>query len=43
MVSPTCLNQRVIVPSVTVSPSCGIVTSTMGSFLLNRSSEGYDR
>ena len=27
-VSPTCLNQRVIVPSVTVSPSCGIVTST---------------
>ncbi len=26
--SPTCLNQRVIVPSVTVSPSCGIVTST---------------
>ena len=27
-VSPTCLNHRVIVPSVTVSPSCGIVTST---------------
>src|SRR5262249_1176913 len=26
--SPTCLSQRVIVPSVTVSPSCGIVMST---------------
>src|SRR5205823_8929333 len=25
--SPTCFNQRVIVPSVTVSPSWGIVTS----------------
>ncbi len=25
--SPTCLNHFVIVPSVTVSPSCGIVTS----------------
>ena len=28
-VSPTFLNQRVIVPSVTVSPSCGRVTSAM--------------
>ena len=28
-VSPTFLNQRVIVPSVTVSPSCGNVTSAM--------------
>ena len=27
--SPTCLNHRVTVPSVTVSPSWGIVTSTM--------------
>src|SRR4051812_23555748 len=27
--SPTCLNHFVIVPSVTVSPSCGIVTSAM--------------
>ncbi len=27
--SPTFLNQRVIVPSVTVSPSCGNVTSAM--------------
>src|SRR4029078_7455983 len=27
--SPTCLNHLVIVPSVTVSPSCGIVTSAM--------------
>ena len=30
--SPTCLNQRVMVPSVTVSPSCGMVTSTTTSF-----------
>ena len=28
MVSPTCFNQRVTVPSVTLSPSCGIVTET---------------
>src|SRR4029078_874911 len=36
--SPTFLNQRVIVPSVTVSPSCGNVTSAMGVvFLLDRS------
>ena len=28
-VSPTFLNQRVMVPSVTVSPSCGSVTSAM--------------
>ena len=28
-VSPTFLNQRVIVPSVTVSPSCGSTTSAM--------------
>ena len=25
--SPTCFSQRVIVPSVTVSPSCGMITS----------------
>ena len=30
--SPTFLNQRVIVPSVTVSPSCGNVMSAMKSF-----------
>jgi hypothetical protein len=35
--SPGCFSQRVIVPSVTVSPSWGIVTST-ASFL--RSSRG---
>src|SRR5205085_3418573 len=29
--SPTCLNHLVIVPSVTVSPSWGIVTSAMQS------------
>ena len=29
--SPTCLNQRVMVPSVTVSPSWGIVISAIGS------------
>jgi hypothetical protein len=28
------LNHFVIVPSVTVSPSCGIVMSAMSSFLL---------
>jgi hypothetical protein len=27
IVSPTCFSQRVIVPSVTVSPSCGMITS----------------
>ena len=26
--SPTCLSQRVTVPSVTLSPSCGMVTVT---------------
>jgi hypothetical protein len=30
-VSPTFLNQRVMVPSVTVSPSCGRMTSAMRS------------
>ncbi len=34
IVSPTCLNHRVIVPSVTVSPSCGMVTSTRSTFSL---------
>ena len=33
-VSPTFLNHRVMVPSVTVSPSCGRVTSAM-TFLLS--------
>ena len=28
--SPTCLCHRMMVPSVTVSPSCGIVTSSTG-------------
>ena len=36
--SPTCLNHFVIVPSVTVSPSCGIVTSI--SYLLFASLTG---
>jgi hypothetical protein len=31
IVSPTFLNQRVIVPSVTVSPNCGRVTSAITS------------
>ena len=34
--SPTDLNHCVIVPSVTVSPSCGSVTSAMGSDSPNR-------
>ncbi len=32
-VSPICLNHWVIVPSVTVSPSCGRVTSAIGALL----------
>ncbi len=32
--SPGCFNQRVIVPSVTVSPSWGIVTSTVSCSLI---------
>ena len=36
--SPSCLSQRTIVPSVTVSPSCGMVTrSTITSGLVGRS------
>ena len=38
--SPTCFSQRVIVPSVTVSPSWGIVTSTAYSSSLPRASDG---
>src|SRR5579863_8049023 len=36
MVSPTDLNQTVILPSVTVSPSCGIRTSILNSGRRNR-------
>ena len=42
-VSPTFLNQRVIVPSVTVSPSCGRVTSAMTFlFQLSLSTNSFD-
>ena len=34
--SPTCLSHRVMVPSVTVSPSWGIVTSTVPSSVVSR-------
>ncbi|CAB4852453.1 unannotated protein [freshwater metagenome] len=37
MVSPICLSQRVTVPSVTLSPNCGIVTETDIPVLLLRS------